>query len=59
MKLTTHLYLVPRLRMHGAIPPHLHMPSLPGAQLSTGPTLYITRRMPPAMLMSNQCSNKM
>jgi len=42
MKLTTHLHIVPRSRMRGAIPPLLNMPSLHGAQLkSTGTTLPI------------------
>jgi hypothetical protein len=35
MKLTTGLVLVPRLRMHGAIPPLLHMSVRHDAYLST------------------------
>jgi len=33
MKLTTHLRLVPRSRIRGAIPPLPNTPSWPGAQL--------------------------
>jgi hypothetical protein len=39
MKLTACLHLVPSLRIHGAIPPLLHMPSLCGARSSTRTTL--------------------
>jgi hypothetical protein len=37
--MTTHLLLVPKLRMRGAIPPLPHTPAWRGAWLSTGTTL--------------------
>jgi len=39
VKLTTHLNLVPRLKMGGAVPPFPHTSSWCGAWLSTGATL--------------------
>jgi len=36
MKLTTHLYLIPTLRMHGALPLLPHMSSWCGSYLSKG-----------------------
>jgi hypothetical protein len=42
VKLTTHLHLVPRSRMRGAIPPLPYTSSWRGAKLSTGTTLPFT-----------------
>jgi hypothetical protein len=41
MKLTTHLYLVPKLTMHGAIHPFPHTFSWRGTYSRTG-TIYLT-----------------
>ena len=42
VKLTTHLYVLPRLRMSGAIPPGAHQRDAAGLQPSTNHSLKIT-----------------
>jgi hypothetical protein len=46
VKLSSHIHLVSRLRMHGYIPPFLHMPSSGGALLDTGTPLTFTNTLP-------------